>query len=253
MRKRISQPQNMNYKILLFLIVLISIPSYSQKKYLFDYMMEYDFKYTDTSRVRKKIVLTNSKDNSYILTVSEKDSLNFQLDFLDINGIRTIVYLDKKSFIKAESISIKCDFVWVSDCISNFKPKKNRFINKSDTLVDSEYYPHYILKSNNPKREKRKKLGTRHFIIEKNTPFHLPILNLLTPMDYNEWKLEKNIPNGILKEMFLETYRTNKCLNFYKLKQFAKINKYLVVPEECDYTKPEVIKKRFSSFKVYFK
>ncbi|PWA05090.1 hypothetical protein DB895_08670 [Flavobacterium psychrotolerans] len=196
-------------------------------------MMEYDFKYTDTSKVSKAYILTNSKDNSYTLTMHEKDSLNFKLYFSDLNGILSRTTLDKGSFFKAESITLNCGIV--SGYYNPFKgqTKKYNFINKPDTLIDGEYYPHYILKWNNPKRERRKKFGTAHFIIEKNTSFHLPLLDY--PTAYEEWKLERNIPNGIPKEMFMEEYLKKKYSRSYKLKQFAKINKYVIIPAECDY------------------
>jgi len=244
MRKRTSQPQNMNYKILLFLIVFISIPSYSQKKYLFDYMMEYDLKDTDTSKVRKEIILTNSKDNSYILRVFEKDSSNFDLIFFDQNGIYSKSILDKKSFSRAEFITLNCGVVSGYGNPYKYQTKNYDFINKSDTIIEGQHYSHYFLKSNKPKKEKRKKLATEHFIIEKNTSFHLPILEFSTT--YEEWKLEKNIPNGIPKEMFLLSFNKKKYSFFHKLKQYARINKYVTIPEECNYTDSEAIKKRDS-------
>jgi hypothetical protein len=154
----------MNYKILLFLIVFISIPSYSQKKYLFDYMMEYDLKDTDTSKVRKEII---------------KDSSNFDLIFFDQNGIYSKSILDKKSFSRAEFITLNCSVVSGYGNPYKYQTKNYDFINKSDTIIDGQHYSHYFLKSNKPKKEKRKKLATEHFIVEKNTSFHLPILRIL--------------------------------------------------------------------------
>jgi len=254
MQKRTSQPQNMKYKLPLFFILLISIPSFGQKKYLFDYMMEYDFKYTDTSKVRKEYILTNSKDNSYILKVYEKDSLNFKLDFLDFNGIHSNAVLDKNSFIKSEFITFNCGIVHEHHDSYKYLTKKYDFINKPDTLVDGEHYSQYIFKCNKPKREKRKKLGTLHFIVENNTSFHLPILYLYNSIAYEEWKLERNIPNGIPKEIFMEAYLKKEYYLSSKLKQFAKINKCAIIPAECDYANPENIKKIYSSkVRVYSK
>lgn len=124
----------------------------------------------------------------------------------------------------------------------NLRRKTLIFIKKSDTLVGGEYCSHYVFKCNNPKKEKRKKLATEHFIVEKNTSFHLPILTFAT--SYEEWKLEKNIPNGIPKQMYMVTYKEKKLFLFYELKRYAKINKYIIIPDECDYTDPEAIKKR---------
>jgi hypothetical protein len=239
-----SQPQNMKYKILLFLIVLIGIPSFGQKKYLFDYMMEYYRKDTDTSKVKKEYILTNSKDNSYTLTLYEKDSLNFNLFFLDQNGIYSKSILDKKSFSRAEFVTLNCGVVSGYGNPYKYQTKNYDFINKSDTIIDGQHYFHYFFKSNKPKKEKRKKLATEHFIVEKNTSFHLPILTFAT--SYEEWKLEKNIPNGIPKQMYMVTYKEKELFLFYELKRYAKINKYIIIPEECDYTNSEITKKRSS-------
>ena len=79
----------------------------------------------------------------------------------------------------------------------------------------------------------------------------LPILEFSTT--YEEWKLEKNIPNGIPKEMFLLSFNKKKYSFFHKLKQYARINKYVTIPEECDYTNPDVIKRRDSLSNISIK
>lgn len=223
-------------KCLQFLLVslLIYTSSFGQKKYSFDYMIEYDYQYTDTSKVVKKYILTNSKDNSYYLSVIEKDSLNVTLSFIDYNGIRSIAYLDKGRFSKAEAVTLECKIVSAYENPFKWQTKNYNFINKNDTLIEGKYYSQYIHKSNKPKREKRKKFGTYVYVVEENTSFHLPILEHATA--YEEWKVEKNAPNGISKLIYFKPYNGNRKELIHKLVQYVKINKSIIIPEECNYS-----------------
>lgn len=99
--------------------------------------------------------------------------------------------------------------------------------------MEGEYHPFYILKSNNSKREKKKKLATFYYYLENNTGFHLPLLEHETA--YEEWELERNIPNGIPKEMYYLDYGKVEILMLYKLKRIIKIDKILTIPEGCKY------------------
>ena len=228
----------MKNQFLLFLLFTISQFSFGQKKYSFDYAIQYNFQTSDTPKVQNRFYLTNSKDNSYVLWVTEEDSLNYKLFFIDQNGIASTTYLNRKDFFRAETIYLKCDFV--TRYSNPFKNQTNNydFINQKDTLINNISYPLYIIKSNKPKREKRKKLATIHFIVEKNTAFHLPILLDATP--YEEWKKEKNIPNGIAKQIYSIDYSEKKMFYTFNLVGYTKIEKFLIVPDECDYTNPDV-------------
>lgn len=124
-----------------------------------------------------------------------------------------------------------CEFVRHWGNLSKHLTNHYEFINKEYALVDDEYHPFYILKSNNPKREKKKKLATFYYYLENNTEFHLPLLEHMTA--YEEWKLERNIPNGIPKEMYYLDFGKVEIFNFYKLKQIIKIDKVLTIPSEC--------------------
>lgn len=110
-------------------------------------------------------------------------------------------------------------------------------------LMNGEYHPFYILKSIDPKREKRKRLPVFYYYIENNTEFHLPILSHSTA--YEEWELERNIPNGIAKEMFYLDYKKIEKKDIYVLRNISKIDKVFIVPKECDYTDPNTPKKMY--------
>lgn len=226
-----------NLKLLL-LVFLFSTLTFCQKKYAFDYILEYKYQLSDTSKVEIQYFLTNSKDNSYFINVKDKDSLNFTLNFVDYNGIKSVFYLDKVAFSKAESISLECKLI-----SKNYNPfiaqrtKEYDFKMEKDTVIEGNYFSQYLIRSNSPKREKKKKLGAIVYVVEKNSAFHFPLLD--HPTAYEEWKLEKNIPNGIPKFMYFKDFINNKKSQIFRLVQYVKINKYLIIPEECDYSNPK--------------
>ncbi len=198
-------------------------------------MLEYNFQSTDTSKVQKVVYLTNSEDNSYFLRIKEKDNLNYELYFLDYNGVISTTYVAKKDFSTAEVINLKCEFVSRFKNPYKYQVKNYNFDNRKDTLIDKENYPFYILKSNDSNREKKKKLGRSYYILEKSTSFHLPLLDFVTA--YEEFKLERNIPNGIAKIMYFIGLNSQKK-HIYILKSWAKNTRYLIVPKECNYSNP---------------
>jgi len=231
-------------KKLFFLFLTLSVFSsgYSQKKYAFDYMLVYDFKMNDTSKVKEVFFYTNSKDNSYFLRVYEKDSLNFSVYFKDQNEIYSDFQSSKSEFIKLSQIVLGCDFFRTWHNPFKYQTNNYEFINKEYALMDGEYHPFYVFKSNNPKKEKKKKLATFYYYLENNTEFHLPLLEHETA--YEEWKLERNIPNGIPKEMYYLGFGKEEIFMLYKLKGIVKIDKMLVIPKECEYIISRVSEKK---------
>ncbi len=217
----------------LFLMGAMFSSGYSQKKYAFDYMLVYDFKFNDTSKVKEVFFYTNSKDNSYLLRIYEKDSLNCSISFKDQNGIQSKFESPRNKFLQLSKINLSCEFIRNLYNPFKYQTDNYEFINKKYALMEGEYHPFYILKSNNPKREKKKKLATFYYYLENDTEFHFPLLEHETA--YEEWKLERNIPNGIPKEMYYLSYGKVEILMLYKLKRIVKIDKILTIPEDCNF------------------
>jgi hypothetical protein len=71
----------------------------------------------------------------------------------------------------------------------------------------------------------------------------LPILTHSTP--FEEWKEERNIPNGIPKQFYLTKFQSSEKILNYTLVEYVKINKFLIVPEACDYTNPDIANPKF--------
>lgn len=219
---------------------------FSQKQYDFDYLIEYELNlYKDSIKIKnhpfkksnKKIhryYLTNSKNNDYLAIITEKDSLNYRMVFKDNNGIYSDVIFLKSDFNKAEFINIKCESINRYNNLYKYQTKNYDFFILKDTIINNKTYATYKLSSIKPKRLKRKKLATEYYIIDKSTDFHLPILNFSTA--YEEWKLNKNLPNGILIKRYLINY-FGKLDSDENLVNYSKIDKKIIIQNECDYTK----------------
>jgi len=221
----------MKNQFLLFLLITISSTAFGQKKYSFDYALVYDFQLNENTKVEKRILMTNSKDNSYLLEVTEKDSLNYSLEFVDQSGHYSNTLLSHSDFFKAETISIDCEALRAYENPFKYQVENYDFHTANDTLIEGNKYSRYFFRSNKVKKEKNKKLATLFFVLENNTNFHQPVL--LHPTSYEEWKLEKNIPNGIPKLFYFTSYTTNKIVSKYTLTDYRKIDKYILITKDC--------------------
>jgi hypothetical protein len=207
---------------------MCNIISAQKKEYAFDYLIEYKSNiYKDSiMKTEKRYYLTNSKDNSYSALIFEKDSLTFEIVFRDYNKKQAKFYLNKIDFFKAEYLTVDKSLVNTFNTKDQYNHliKKYDFITLKDTIIGNESYYHYALKSNNPKRTKRKKIGELHHIINKNTAFHKPILK--NPTAYAEWKTKPNaIPNGIFKLVYKMSYDK-------KIVVIKHLNKYIAVDKK---------------------
>lgn len=217
------------------LVFLVCVNSFSQKRYEFDHLLEYSFKRFEADSITKKsFFLTNSKDNSYSIFIIPKEEDQFSFNLFDINGNMFNVYLKWDNFVAAEFITVDCKFLM--RYMNNYSYQKNNyeFIIKKDTIIDNHYSDYYYLKSNKPKWEKRKKLRTHHFIIDKSTNYHLPLLRFSTAL--NTYQKNPIIPNGIFKEKYMLDYNEKEKKFIYQLISIKKINKTFIIPKECNYS-----------------
>lgn len=230
----------MKYKILFLLFLFSSLTMYSQKKYSFDYIIEYNFHKNETSKLEKRYLLTNSEDDSYSVYVYEEDNLNFRMDFKDEKGIRSISIIDKSEFFKAEIISLTCESIHYQKEKYKYDSGRFDFSNKKDTLINGISYKNYEMKYKKIAESKRYNRGISRYIVENNTEFHLPLMMFSSVFDVNV--TSENRPNGIAKEIFSLSHDKKQYEFIYKLSQFVKIKKFIEIPAECDYTNPKVSK-----------
>ncbi len=233
-------------RLTLIIIFLTTTLCFSQKQYEFDYLIEYELTtYKDSIRpknrllrnkdkISKKYYLTNSKKNNYTAIITEFDSLNYSMEFVDYNGIYSKINFLKSELNKAEFIKIKCQNVSKFSNPFKYQIRNYSFSEFNDTILNDKPYGVHKFASIKPNRIKRKKLGSEFYIIDKETSFHLPILNRATA--YEEWKKERNIPNGIFIEKYFINY-FGHLSSKEKLKGYWKVNKKIIVDSDCDYTK----------------
>ncbi|WP_053989916.1 hypothetical protein [Mangrovimonas sp. TPBH4] len=220
----------------ILLLTLSTLFCFSQKQYEFDYLIEYKLTFYKDSLTEKTIsryYFTNSKKNNYLAVITNLDSLNYQMDFKDQNGLSFNVNFLKSDLNKAEFINVDCDYVRGYNYPFKTLIKEYDFFNLNDTIIDGTEYSRYKLTSIKPKKRKRKKLGTEIYIIDKNTKFHLPIFYF--PTAYEKWKNKKNVPFGIFKERLLYDFYGNLSVR-EEMVGYHNISKTIIIDENCDYT-----------------
>jgi len=215
------------------ILLLISQNIFTQEKYIFDCLIEYEKteNITDSIVTSTEYYLTNSKNNAYtaIVTIKDKDSFNINLKHQ--NGIHLKATVDRSQFNIAESINIICSKYYKYENPFRNKIKIYDFHNLEDTLINGKLSKRYLFKSNKERRIKRLKLGTLNYNIQANTEFHLPILRFSTA--YEEWKDNAYIPNGIFKTRSFTNY-SGKVETLEKLVQYKKNDLTIYITEDCD-------------------
>lgn len=207
---------------------LISTLAYSQKKYLLDYAFEFEVK--DNLKTYKLDYYYNSKDNGTRLFLREEDSLKYEMIFAGGEKIRIKSSMKKNDFLKATFIENTCDLISKYQYSYEKKLKKYKLVNLRDTLINGVSYYHYQMKHIKIK----KKHITVHFIVDKNSPECMPFF-------YNDlfeeiWKKNKIVPNGLPFIIFHKNFK-NEITYRMELKNAIKINKFFIIPDECDYIK----------------
>lgn len=218
-------------KIILSFFLVFLQTGIAQKKYNFDYVLEFNTYKTEKHSLNTYLV--NSKDNSFLLHYKFKND-SCLISMIDRKGLSVNSKCLKNDFIRAETISNDCSSVTKFENPFRFKIKEYFFIEHKDTLLKNKYYHHYSIKSNKSlKYQKRKNIAEYHYIVDRESNSFLPFLMHTTP--FNEWVEEKNIPNGILY-MFYSENLDGKVVFKMELKKIVKIDKNLTIPIECDYT-----------------
>lgn len=216
--------------VILFFFMIATTFVFGQKTYEFDYMIQYDF-YWDhkTSRPTKYIYLTNSQNNEFTAVLTESDSTNYKLDFLDHKGNHSISTIRKNLFSSSKSLRMKCNDVKPHSNTRRSLAKRFDFLIKEDTIISGDLFGHYILKS-----RKHDDSAVEHYIIYTSLDQHLPILRYSTA--FVKWESTMNLPNGIIFEKYLMNVDGKKRHKLV-LKSYAITNKAIIVPEDCDYSK----------------
>ena len=155
----------------------------------------------------------------------------YKITFRHHDKLYASVLVSKSEFINAGFINLPCNTIeFRKNKYKNATDRYDFFI-LEDTIINQKKYAAYKLKSiRNLKQRIRKSSGTNLYIIDNTTNFHLPILT--HPTAYEEWKIKKNLPNG----MFVE----KKHINVYekehsseKLISYDKVDRKIVISNDC--------------------
>ncbi|MDV7187095.1 hypothetical protein R3X25_07360 [Lutibacter sp. TH_r2] len=223
------------------LILLLSIHGYSQKKYHFDYVLEYDIIMNEDSikledqyhkqfnKNFKRYYLTNSKNNQYFAAITEKDSLNYKLILIDhsSNIIAKVDFL-KSDLNRAEFININCENV--KQTINFFNSKKYEIYKLKDTIINKNSFFFYRYGLKKEKKRKKEEEGFDYYIIDKTSDFHLPLLTFSNI--FENWSKNKNLPNGFIKESYHINFK-GKLRASEKFVTFRKTDKNIILPKNC--------------------
>ena len=138
----------------------------AQKEYELNYLVNYEVtNYIDSTKNYKKIILTNSKNNSYHIELKSINDERSRFEFVDFNGLYSVFTFITKSFGNGD-LAITCsDLVRLSNPYK-YQTKNYDFQILQDTIMQGARYSQYKLSSNNEKRAKRKKLGQFLYIVE---------------------------------------------------------------------------------------
>jgi hypothetical protein len=221
-------------RFFLLLFCLVVSLGFSQKQYHFDYALIYDNPISVENETKSNLYLINSKDNSFRTLVSfDLDSINASLRLIDYDGLFVNSNVKKVKFYEAETLSNECNSVHRFS--NKYKIKEYNFIKHQDTTINDTVYYHYSINCNKSLAyQKRKKIVTSHYIIDKNSEQFKPFLYHATV--YNKWIETLELPNGIIK-MKYDVNVEGKIIFKQELIKLVKINRYITIPEECDYTK----------------
>ncbi len=195
---------------------------YGQNTFSFDYLIEYENITHGDSIVKTLYLLTNSKDNSYYVSLTSENVDTFDFYF-NHEYFRSFSLTDKKPFFKAETIKLPCESVHLQKDRINLKRYDFRVY--PDTLIEGKYYKNYSMQYRKASEEKRYKNGKSYYIVENGTEFHKPLKVFSAAFDV--FLTSEIFPNGIAKEI----YNTGKNgLRFrFKLVSYSKVNKTITI------------------------
>jgi len=218
-----------------YILVLFCIETYAQKTLEFNHLLEYKFKLKHADSVWKtQYILINSEDNSYYAEFARKDSIKSKLTLIDFNGLTSDVFLNYKDIIDADSIIFDCKYIYELSNRYAYQGKNYDFSKLNDTIINNFRLSHYILKSNKPRRERRKKLHTLHYLIDETIFVQKPFFR--TPTAYYSWQLDEIFPDNLFIEKYYLDFSGTRKMREHKLISVRKISKLFVIPAECAYS-----------------
>jgi len=222
--------------IRLFLIFYcLTLSVYGQKKYVFDYKIEYTSnEVKKKKKFRDSWMLINSKDNSYQLRVSKAEDKFYLLDIIDLKGLSVTLKIEKDQFKNFDSYSVSCNSVNKFDAKSHFDPDEWEFLMKPDSLLNNQEYFVYELRHQKGKGGRFKNNYLRYFVSKKDSIGAKPVFD-----HFEGYALHKkyDIPQGVYSKKMIG--KGDKIAIQWSITKLEPIKKAFVIPESCDFTKTD--------------
>lgn len=225
-------------KLFLLICIVLSFSTLGQKKYSFDYALVYKERCKEHQKPFEMIYLINSQKSNYKLLAHPKDSTALTIHFTDSDGVSVYGSMLKDDFFKVETITNDCSQIFRYRTLAKDQKQDYKIENCKDTLInDTTYYHYKMFSTKSIKYQKRKKIVTSHFIVNKKNDSNL---DFTTSSIIFELDPEHNsIPKGIAKTIFFVNTE-GEITSRLELDGILKTDRFLTIPEECDYTKEAI-------------
>ncbi len=170
----------------------------SNYDYSFDYRLKYECRTPEMDSIQLVNYYINTKKNNFYADIRKKNGEQY-LYFRD----QDILTCQVNIFGNLENLEILKIPDSLTRSFSNIyknKAKKYEIINYRDTLVSGKYYAKVVFKFKDVKETKQKKNVAEIYIIDTSKKMK-PLLT--NPTSLNIWRINKNMPDGLLVEKHL--------------------------------------------------
>lgn len=207
----------------------------TQKTYSFDFAVVFETHLTQTKKTYKNSYFINSKLPNYYAFIKDLDKDTLSLSFIDNNG--TKVYDAKfksTSFANAENISFDCKLVKEHHFYFAYKSKDYMMQKLTDTIIRDTSYQHVVFKSKkNIGYQKRKKIVSRFFIIDKRAQ-NTPIFIFPNELLFDIYMKSSQLFEGRIRSAYDKNSEGKIEATYNYI--YTKIHRNIIIPEDCDFT-----------------
>jgi hypothetical protein len=210
--------------LLLFFQSNLNFKANDQLDYSFDYRLKYECRNSDKDSIQFVNYYINSEKNNFYADIREKSNSIQKLYFRD-QEILTC-HADIKGDIKNPgTLQFPDSLTRNFSNLHEYKAKNYEILNCEDTLVSGKNYVKVIFKFKDIKKAKKKKIGKEIYIID-TTKKMKPLLT--NPTSLNIWRINKNMPNGLIVEKHIYNFKGEISLS-EKLIEIAPVNFNLLI------------------------
>lgn len=173
-------------------------------EYTFTRQLTYEVTdYKNPKKNRTVTYLLNDENNSYHITLNNISKKQDELILLHYDELYWKGQINKED-LKKPNITLEKGLQSGFSNPYKYQVDNYDFTALKDTILNHKVCKRFILKSNDPVKEKKKKLGREVYVIDTSSESK-PLLTFCTA--YEIWKQRKNIPNGVIVEKYFYNYK----------------------------------------------